>query len=1086
MGLFVAVIMVYSMLIEIRTVNRYVPLVDAASKLKFEAAIGHLWFEEAISGDRHREIATAWEHLDNSSEHARTLLEGGENEEGRFAPLVNPHLRRETEDVLAKITDYKAIARERWASVGSSGIGSDMDERFDAVFEGFLVQAGEVETELKMVIGQEQRRIQALQYLLIVLCLVLSTLVGVILRRYNRRRARDLVTVQESEEKYRALFDNAPLSYQSLDEEGRFLDVNPAWLKTLGYDREEVIGKHYSDFLHPEWMPRFEKNFPRFKRTGHVHGAEFRIRHRDGHYLDILFEGRIGRLPDGGFRQTYCVFQDVTDLRQSEEKEQLYSRVLENSRNEIFIFDAETFRFIEVNRSARENLGYTLEELRSLTPLDLKPEFTAESFAELVTPLRNGKTETVRFTTVHRRKDGSHYPVDIHLQLMTDGDPVFAAIILDTTERKRSEEELERQLRTTHERVKELRCMYGVAESIRKRETLDLAFEETVALIPPGWRYPEIARGRIRFDDKEFISAPFEETEWRQGADIVADGEPRGTVDVFYTKERPKVDEGPFLKEERDLLDGIARALGGAIEQALAEAARERLTRAIEQASETVVITDADGVIQYTNPVFERVTGYTCEEAIGQNPRILKSDQNDDAIFKAMWETLTRGDTWSGRLVNKKKDGSLFTEEATISPVRDASGKTINYIAVKRDITQEIKLEARLRQAQKMESIGTLTGGIAHDFNNILGALMGYTELAKDSVAPDSGSHEYLFEIERASVRARDLVSQILAFSRSGDRERKPLRIQPVLEEALKLLSKSIPSTITLTRDISPDCEEILGDATQIHQVIMNLCTNGYQAMHESRGTLAVGLDEVRVDTGEAAAHKELKEGLFVRLTVSDTGRGMNEATTARIFEPYFTTKEVGSGTGLGLASVLGIVTDHGGVIEVSSKPGEGTTFDVYFPICARAGSTTGDGRNDDPAPAARGEGEHILFVDDETPIVNLYRTILEGSGYEITALTSSTEALDLFRADPNRFDAVVTDQTMPRMTGLELTKEILAIRPDIPIVLCTGFSETVDEEEALTAGVCNYVMKPVLPKDLMRIIRHALDESARNKTQEV
>jgi len=502
-----------------------------------------------------------------------------------------------------------------------------------------------------------------------------------------------------------------------------------------------------------------------------------------------------------------------------------------------------------------------------------------------------------------------------------------------------------------------------------------------------------------------------------------------------------------------------------------AEEERNRLAIAIEQAAESVFITDRDEMIQYVNPAFERITGYRREDAIGQTPRILESGNHGALFYKQMRDTLIRGNAWHGRVVNRKKDGSLYEADATISPVLDKSGKITNFVYIKRDITNEIELERRLFQAQKMESIGTLAGGIAHDFNNILFSLYGYTELALDDAERGTPLHANLQEVLIAAHRAGDLVKQILTFSRQVDQKLKPLKIQMVVREALKLIRSSLPSTIEINQNISNTCGLVMADATQIHQVAMNLLTNAFHAMEDQGGKLDVTLKEIDLYMDDLKDPAMLP-GSYVCLTVADTGAGIDKSIIDRIFEPYFSTKEKDKGTGLGLAMVHGIVKSYGGDLSVYSEPGKGSAFHVYLPVI----QTQVETKETQVVSPVKGGKERILLVDDEEQIVRMSQQMLERLGYQVTARTSSIETLEAFRAAPDKFDLVITDTTMPNMTGIELARKLMEIRFDIPIIICTGFSEKISPDKAAAMGIRGYVMKPIVKSELAKKIREVLD----------
>ena len=494
---------------------------------------------------------------------------------------------------------------------------------------------------------------------------------------------------------------------------------------------------------------------------------------------------------------------------------------------------------------------------------------------------------------------------------------------------------------------------------------------------------------------------------------------------------------------------------------------------AIEQSADAIFIADTDWIIHYVNPAFERMSGYRRSEIVGQHVCILESDKHDKPFYDGMRETLNRGEVWSGRLINKKKDGTFYDAEATASPVRDQSGAIINYVAVHRDITHEVMIERQLRHAQKMEAIGTLAGGIAHDFNNILAAIIGFTEIALSSVPEESPVRRDLQQVLNAGSRATDLVRQILTFSRPTELERKPMLVAPLVKEALKLLRSSLPTTIEIRQDIAlpPGGGVALGDPSQIHQVLINLCTNAAHAMRAKGGILSVGLSEVEADSSFVSRHPGMKVGPYVCLSVSDTGHGMDAAVMERIFEPYFTTKGAGEGTGLGLAVVQGIVRSCGGAVTVYSEPGQGTIFRVYLPRIE--GEIAPEPRLVEALPTG---DERILFVDDENALVELGTQMLESLGYHVMATPSSLEALETFRAQPGAFDLVITDMTMPALTGIELAKALLAVRANIPIILCTGFSELINGKEVKEAGIREFVMKPYATRNFANTIRKVLE----------
>lgn len=396
---------------------------------------------------------------------------------------------------------------------------------------------------------------------------------------------------------------------------------------------------------------------------------------------------------------------------------------------------------------------------------------------------------------------------------------------------------------------------------------------------------------------------------------------------------------------------------------------------------------------------------------------------------------------------------------------------------IARDITIQKQLEESLRQSQKMEAIGTLAGGIAHDFNNILFSILGYTELSLEIVEKDSLLYSNLQEVLTAGNRAKDLVQQILTFSRQTDQELQPVRIDLIIKEALVLLRASLPTTIEIHKNIKSDAM-VLADPTQIHQILMNLCINAGQAMEGKNGILTIELKSLEIDTDFSGEHPFLESGPYINLNVSDTGKGMSPEVLTCIFDPFFTTRQRTDGTGLGLSVVHGIVKSCGGAIHAFSEPGKGSTFKVYLPAVERRLNP----ETRDHGPIPRGN-ERILFVDDEPVLATMGKQLLESLGYRISTKTDSIEALDIFRKNPDNFDLVITDMTMPHMTGEKLAAELIRTRPDIPIILCTGFSRTIDDNKALALGIRAFISKPVLKREIAETIRKVLNDNIQKHT---
>lgn len=496
------------------------------------------------------------------------------------------------------------------------------------------------------------------------------------------------------------------------------------------------------------------------------------------------------------------------------------------------------------------------------------------------------------------------------------------------------------------------------------------------------------------------------------------------------------------------------------------------LLTAIEQTPDTILITDAHGLIEYVNPSFELVTGYSRDEVIGKNPRVLKSGLHPPEYYRSMWDTLSQGRVWKGTLQNRRKDGTLYTEEVSISPVRNEEGVTTNYVAVKRDVTAMLSLERQLRQSQKMEAFGALAGGIAHDFNNLLTAILGYTEMAQNEAEASSPLKADLDAVIRAAQRARDLVAQIHLFSRQEEECRSTVKISLVLEQALVVLASGLPPMVTLDSRISHDCGNVLANSAQLQQVLLNLCTNAYQALPGKRGRILVELRPVEVDEAMADAWPELHPGPYVLLSVEDNGSGIPPEHVSRLFDPFFTTKSLDDGTGLGLAMAHGIVKGHGGSIKVYSEPGRGTRFHVYLPMIEEM-----EPQSYGTTPQIPGGKEKILVVDDEEEITNMLARQLERLGYSVVRCTVPEDAMFVLRRQPYIFDAVISDQTMPGITGVEIANEIHGIRADLPVILCSGLVNALDTSTLEESHVAAFLPKPVEVAKLARVLRETLDK---------
>lgn len=737
-------------------------------------------------------------------------------------------------------------------------------------------------------------------------------------------------------------------------------------------------------------------------------------------------------------------------LRESEER----YRLLVDNANDIVLFLKPDGRIVEANKEAVVAYGYSREELLERTVFDLR----GDSSRELVEQqMEEAFQHGALFMAVHRRKDGSRLDVEVSARSIVIGrDRILMSTIRDISERFRAETALRnsegryrsvfsatadallvfnRQSGQIHDANPAACQMYGYTrEELQKMTLIDLSAEpeETVRALKDGKVFVPVRRQRRR-----------------GGSEIQVEITARG-----------------FNQEGRKMGVLCSRDIGARV---AAEQDVRRLSAAVEQVAEAVVITDTSGTILYVNPAFERTTGYTAAEAKGQNPRILSSGRQTKDFYSGLWNTLLSGSSWSGHFINRRKNGGLYEEEATISPVRDSSGTVVNYVAVKRDITEELALREQLAQAQRMEAIGRLAGGVAHDFNNILTVIQGYGELLRASLANDPERSESMGEIIRAAERAAALTRQLLAFSRRQVLETRVLDLGAVVADIEKMLRRLIGEDVEVVVVRPATLGHVKADPGQIEQVLLNLAVNSRDAM-PGGGRLTVELADVSLDAPMTTSHDSIPSGQYVVVSVGDTGSGMDAETLSHIFEPFFTTKEKGKGTGLGLATVFGIVKQSGGYVDVASAPGAGTTFRVYLP---RSDEKTTSGTH--PSVGSRRATETVLIVEDEAAVRNLVRAVLERKGYAVLVAPDGAAALELVEKHAGVIDVLLTDVVMPGMSGCDLAVLVTARRPKVKVIFMSGYTAGITTKLGAEGGPA-FLSKPFNEQALTVKLREMLD----------
>ena len=528
----------------------------------------------------------------------------------------------------------------------------------------------------------------------------------------------------------------------------------------------------------------------------------------------------------------------------------------------------------------------------------------------------------------------------------------------------------------------------------------------------------------------------------------------------------PRSTDTSFGSTDTDFAVGINQKI---------EKERGLLLAAVEQFPEMVYITNSEGIIEYLNPAFEHLTGFARKECIGKDISMFRSSKHDSQFNINLRATISSGRVWSGHAEFKRKDNSFYIIDITVSSVRDETGAITNYVGVQQNISNETEINEKMAQVQKLESLGTLAGGIAHDFNNMLFPILGNTELLLlKSSAYDNETKERLTQVYESALQAKELVRQILNFSRHKKIERQPLEIQNCINTVLKLMQSGIPRDISIKKNIDPSCPPVIADPTQLHQIIMNLVSNGVHAMGKAGGVIEISLMPVNVS--QSGSNGGIKPGDYICLSVSDTGTGMSKEVMSRIFEPFYTTKGDEDGTGMGLSVVYGIVKDMDGGINVHSELGKGSEFKLYFPelmensVASQRHTSALNKRSDIK------DQIHVLFVDDEDIILKVAKSMLDRLGCLSTTMADPLAALARFKEEPLKYELVITDLYMPHMNGNCLAENIKEIRPDIPIFLCTGFSDDITLDVMAQAGISDVLSKPLSIKEVSDKIEKILN----------
>jgi two-component system, cell cycle sensor histidine kinase and response regulator CckA len=880
----------------------------------------------------------------------------------------------------------------------------------------------------------------------------------------ERRRAED--ALRESEERYRRLVEQVPaITYTAAtDKNSTTVYVSPQVEMILGYSQAEYREDPdlWRGNLHPDDRDRVLAEVSRCHDAGEPFLSEYRMTAKDGRI--VWFRDQAALMDDEtGGRRLQGLMLDITDRKQAElrlqhEKDKLKT-ILDNMNDGVYIVDSQ-YDVQYVNPVLEAACG------------PVKDRKCHEYLHNRTEPCPRCKTpEVLAGQTVLREwyseRTGKNFEVFATPIRNDDGSVSKLAFFHDITARTRAEE----MLRMSEERYRAIFDNASVGIDLVDGRGRFLQVNDALAEML-GYSKEEMLSMSI-FD----ITHPEDTNVSQTQHDKVVSGQ----IPSYRFEKRYVRKDGEVLWADlavsivRDASGGYAATIGvisDISERVRAEAERQRLASAIEQAAEMVVITGPEGDIQYVNPAFERVTGFTRGEALGRNPRFLKSGQHDSTFYEDLWNTIKRGATWSGRMINRKKDGTPYYEEGTISPVRDGAGKITNFVAVKHDVTDHLERSKQLFQAQKMEAVATLAGGVAHDFNNLLQVVQGFSELLLADKSKDDQDFEDILKIHQAALSGADLVRSLLTFGRKIEPKPSPLNLNKQIKHVESLLRRTIPKMINIQLEPAKNLRRISADQGQMEQILVNLAINARDAMPDG-GTLTIGTQDVTLNPLYCRLHAGVKPGPHVVLLVSDTGHGMDRRTMEHMFEPFFTTKELGRGTGLGLAMVHGIVQQHGGHVTCQSELGRGTTFRVYLPALSTEGETVEESAVDPPATGT----ETVLLVDDEDLVRELAGRMLKKKGYSVLTAANGMEALDVYAREKDRIALVILDLIMPTMGGKDCLKKMLDFDPGAKVLIASGHAADSSTRECIALGAKGFVAKPFRSNDLLQGVRKTLDE---------
>jgi PAS domain S-box-containing protein len=869
---------------------------------------------------------------------------------------------------------------------------------------------------------------------------------------------------RQSEEQYRQLLEILPHMVWMTRPDGSACFLNQRGASHLGLPAEATFGWGWLGLVHPEDKERTRLTWEKAVQAGEPYRYEYRMRQADGAYRWHLAQGVPLRRPDGMVEKWVGTLTDIDDWRHAEEELRLFRTLIDHTTDAIEVIDPATGKFLDVNEKACLAHGYTREEYLALSVEDVDPLVAAETWAKAAAAHK--ETGSQLSETLHRCKDGTTFPVEVNLNFVHLDRDYLVAVVRDLTERKRAEQELREREALLRTIITHIPC----AVFWKDRNSVYLGCNEQLAH-NHGFAGPEEVVGKTDYD----LGVTPAEAEFYRACDrqVMETGRPLlnieetqtradGTLCILLTSRVPL----------RDPSGAVVGILGVYLDITERKKALEDLRlrdRAIQAVTQGILITDphqSDNPIIYASPGFTRLTGYDVAEVLGRNCRFLQGHGTDPGTIARISEALHTEVPCTVEMLNYRKDGTPFWNELSISPVHDEQGRLTHFVGVQADVTQRRKLEEQYRHAQKMEAIGQLAGGIAHDFNNLLTVINGYCDLLLEELPVADPCRNLVQEIRKAGERSAALTSQLLVFSRKQVTAPQVFDLNEVVRNAEKLLRRLIGEDVQMKIDLQPALGYVVADPGQWEQVLLNLAVNARDAMPEG-GTLTISTTVVQLDEAYARHHPQMKPGCYVQLTVADTGCGMPPEVLARIFEPYFTTKGPGKGTGLGLAVVHGIVQQSQGHLEACSAPGQGTCFKIFLP---RLESLPLQARPLSGRRLALPHGtETILLAEDEDGVRDLARRVLVGCGYQVLAARNGEEALRLATTHAGAVHLLVTDVVMPGMGGRKLAEQFLQHYPTAKVLYMSGYADDAMIRHGVQYERVQFLQKPFTPISLAR-----------------